>query len=138
MSPGDALRSLSAEAERRGTRLVSAHAMQARLFSVYDAAAAAEVALSLVQDQLTRTLDRRYYEPEEIEAMAAELDAILALETLESETAEMAEGVGPPGGVVRPRQPVGRRPHHSRTLMDWLAVASSVPCCDHRCATPWP
>ncbi len=95
VSPGDALRSLSAEAERRGTRLVSAHAMQARLFSVYDAAAAAEVALSLVQDQLTRTLDRRYYEPEEIEAMAAELDAILALEALESETAEMAEGVGP-------------------------------------------
>jgi hypothetical protein len=96
VSPGDALRSLSAEAERRGTRLVSAHAMQARLFSVYDAAAAAEVALSLVQDQLTRTLDRRYYEPEEIEAMAAQLDILLALETMESETAEMAEGVGPP------------------------------------------
>jgi hypothetical protein len=96
VSPGDALRSLSAEAERRGTRLVSAHAMQARLFSVYDAAAAAEVALSLVQDQLTRTLDRRYYEPEEIEAMAAQLDVLLALETMESETAEMAEGVGPP------------------------------------------
>jgi hypothetical protein len=96
VSPGDALRSLSAEAERRGTRLVSAHAMQARLFSVYDAAAAAEVALSLVQDQLTRTLDRRYYEPEEIEAMAAQLDVLFALETMESETAEMAEGVGPP------------------------------------------
>ena len=95
VSPGDALRSLSAEAERRGTRLVSAHAMQARLFSVYDVATAAEVALSLVQDQLTRTLDRRYYEPEEIEAMAAELDALLALDTVESETAGMAGGVGP-------------------------------------------
>ncbi len=94
VTPGDALRSLSAEAERRGTRLVSAHAMQARLFSVYDAAAAAEVALSLVQEQLTRTLDRRYYEPDEIEAMAAELDAILALATLEAETAELADGVG--------------------------------------------
>jgi hypothetical protein len=94
LTPGDALRSLSAEAERRGTRLVSAHAMQARLFSVYDAAAAAEVALSLVQEQLTRTLDRRYYEPDEIEAMAAELDAILALATLEAETAELADGVG--------------------------------------------
>jgi hypothetical protein len=96
VSPGDALRSLSAEAERRGTRLVSAHAMQARLFSVYDAAAAAEVALSLVQEQLTRTLDRRYYEPEEIEAMADQLDVLLALEAMESETIEMADGVGLP------------------------------------------
>jgi hypothetical protein len=93
VSPGDALRSLSVEAERRGTRLVSAHAMQARLFSVYDAAAAAEVALSLVQEQLTLTLDRRYYEPEEIEAMAAELDGLLALATLEAETAGVADGV---------------------------------------------
>ncbi len=96
VSPGDALRSLPAEAQRRGTRLVSAQAMQARLFSVYDAAAAAEGALSLVQDQLTRTLDRRYYEPEEIEAMAAELDALLALERVEAEMAGVAESAGPP------------------------------------------
>ena len=48
--------------------------MQAKLFSVYDAAAAAEDALALVQQQLTLTLNRNYYEADEIESMAAELD----------------------------------------------------------------
>ncbi len=83
-TPGDMLRALPAEAEQRGTRLVSAQAMQARLFSVYDAAAAAEDALALVQRQLTVTLDRGYYEADEIEHLAAELDALLTLETLDS------------------------------------------------------
>ncbi len=77
--PGDALRSLPAEARERGTRLVSARAMQARLFSVYDAAAAAEEALALVQDQLTLTLNRSYYEADEIESTAARLDELLTL-----------------------------------------------------------
>ncbi len=62
---------------------MSAQAMQAKLFSVYDAAAAAEDALALVQQQLTLTLNRKYYEAEEIESMAAELDALLMLETLD-------------------------------------------------------
>jgi hypothetical protein len=75
--PGDALRSLPDEARQRGTRLVSAKAMQARLFSVYDAAAAAEDALALVQEQLTLTLNRSYYEADEIETTAARLDALL-------------------------------------------------------------
>ncbi len=79
-SPGDMLRALPAEAKERGSRLVSAQAMQARLFSVYDAAAAAEDALALVQQQLTVTLDRGYYEADEIERLASELDALLALE----------------------------------------------------------
>jgi hypothetical protein len=74
---GDALRSLPAEARERGTRLVSARAMQARLFSVYDAAAAAEEALMLVQEQLTLTLNRSYYDEDEIESTAARLDALL-------------------------------------------------------------
>ena len=82
-TPGDALRALPAEAAGRGTRFVSAKAMQARLFSVYDAAAAAEDALALVQDQLTLTLNRSYYEADEIEQMAQELDALLALDTVE-------------------------------------------------------
>jgi hypothetical protein len=90
-TPGDALRALPAEAGRRGTRFVSAQAMQARLFSVYDAAAAAEGALTLVQDQLTLTLDRSYYEAEEIEAMAAQLDALLALEAAEPDRTTPAE-----------------------------------------------
>ena len=81
LTPGDRLRALPAEAESRGTRFVSAQAMQARLFSVYDAAAAAEEALTLVQEQLTLTLDRQYYEAEEIEAMADELDALLRFRT---------------------------------------------------------
>jgi hypothetical protein len=82
-TPGDKLRALPGEARERGSRLVSAQAMQARLFSIYDAAAAAEDALTLVQQQLTLTLDRGYYEAAEIEKMADELDALLALDALE-------------------------------------------------------
>jgi hypothetical protein len=82
-TPGDLLRSLPVEAETRGTRYVSAQAMQARLFSVYDAAAAAEDALAMVQHQLTLTLNRSYYEAEEIKNLAAELDSLLALDSLE-------------------------------------------------------
>lgn len=82
-TPGDALRSLPTEAQRRGTRFVSAQAMQAKLFSVYDAATAAEDALALVQQHLTLTLNRNYYEADEIEHMAAELDSLLTLESLE-------------------------------------------------------
>jgi len=82
-TPGDALRSLPTEAQQRGTRFVSAHAMQAKLFSVYDAAAAAEDALALVQEQLTLTLDRRYYDADEIESMADQLDYLLALDTMD-------------------------------------------------------
>jgi hypothetical protein len=82
-SPGDLLRLLPTEAEQRGTRFVSAQAMQARLFSVYDAAAAAEDALALVQHQLTLTLNRSYYEAGEIETMASELDALLLLDTID-------------------------------------------------------
>jgi hypothetical protein len=83
VTPGDVLRTLPEEAKQRGSRFVSAQAMQARLFSVYDAAAAAEDALRLVQDQLTLTLNRRYYEADEIEAMAAQLDLLLALDTVD-------------------------------------------------------
>ena len=68
---------------RRGTRFVSAQAMQAKLFSVYDAAAAAEDALALVQQQLTLTLNRNYYEADEIEHMATELDSLLMLGSLD-------------------------------------------------------
>ncbi|HEY5109252.1 MAG TPA: hypothetical protein VII96_06535 [Acidimicrobiales bacterium] len=88
-SPGDALRALPAEAADRGTRFISAQAMQARLFSVYDAAAAAEDALALVQDQLTLTLNRSYYEADEIEQMAQQLDALLALDTVERAPEEL-------------------------------------------------
>jgi len=76
-TPGDRLRALPEEAERRGSQFVSAQAMQARLFSVYDAAAAAEEALELVQRHLTLTLGRHYYDADEIEQMAAELDSLL-------------------------------------------------------------
>jgi hypothetical protein len=88
-TPGDALRALPAEAAGRGTRFVSAKAMQARLFSVYDAATAAEDALVLVQDQLTLTLNRSYYEADEIEQMAQQLDALLALDTVERTSGEL-------------------------------------------------
>jgi len=89
LSPGDALRALPIEAGQRGTRFVSAQAMQARLFSVYDAAAAAEGALALVQSQLTLTLNRIYYDAEEIESMARQLDSLLALESLDLQEEEL-------------------------------------------------
>jgi hypothetical protein len=88
-TPGDALRALPAEAAGRGTRFVSAKAMQARLFSVYDAATAAEDALALVQDQLTLTLNRSYYEADEIELMATQLDTLLSLDTVERTEGEL-------------------------------------------------
>ncbi len=91
-TPGDVLRTLPTEAQRRGTRFVSAQAMQAKLFSVYDAAAAAEDALALVQQQLTLTLDRSYYEAEEIESMAAQLDSLLALDTIDLELEQLDQG----------------------------------------------
>ncbi len=84
-TPGDQLRALPGEAHDRGTRFVSAEAMQARLFSVYDAAAAAEEALALVQQQLTLTLQRHYYEADEIEQMADELDSLLMLSELDDD-----------------------------------------------------
>ncbi len=84
-TPGDVLRTLPTEAEQRGTRFISAQAMQAKLFSVYDAAAAAEDALALVQQQLTLTLNRSYYDADEIEKMASQLDALLALESIDRE-----------------------------------------------------
>jgi hypothetical protein len=88
-TPGDQLRALPTEAQQRGTRFVSAQAMQARLFSVYDAAAAAEEALDLVQQQLTLTLNRSYYEADEIETMAAQLDALLMLESIDLSEADL-------------------------------------------------
>jgi hypothetical protein len=99
VSPGDALRALPAEAEQRGSRFISAQAMQARLFSVYDAASAAEDALALVQSQLTLTLNRSYYDADEVEAMAAQLDALLMLDAAERIEEDAADGdlasVGP-------------------------------------------
>jgi hypothetical protein len=92
MTPGDQLRTLPTEAHERGTRFVSAQAMQAKLFSVYDAAAAAEDALALVQQQLTLTLNRSYYEADEIETMASELDSLLSLDAIDLSGIDLSEG----------------------------------------------
>ncbi len=91
-TPGDVLRTLPTEAQQRGTRFISAQAMQAKLFSVYDAAAAAEDALALVQQQLTLTLNRSYYDAEEIESMASQLDSLLALDTIDLELDQLDQG----------------------------------------------
>ncbi len=90
-TPGDVLRTLPTEAQQRGTRFISAQAMQAKLFSVYDAAAAAEDALALVQQQLTLTLNRSYYDADEIESMASQLDSLLALESMDLELEELEQ-----------------------------------------------
>jgi hypothetical protein len=65
--------------------------MQARLFSIYDAAAAAEDALAMVQQQLTLTLDRSYYEADEIKNMAEQLDSLLTLDDVALADADLAE-----------------------------------------------
>ena len=91
-TPGDVLRTLPTEAQQRGTRFISAQAMQAKLFSVYDAAAAAEDALALVQQQLTLTLNRSYYDADEVESMATELDSLLALEAIDLELEQLDQG----------------------------------------------
>ncbi len=90
-TPGDVLRTLPTEAQQRGTRFISAQAMQAKLFSVYDAAAAAEDALALVQQQLTLTLNRSYYDADEIESMASQLDSLLALESIDLELEQLEQ-----------------------------------------------
>ena len=66
--------------------------MQARLFSVYDAAAAAGDALALVQQQLTLTLNRGYYDPDEIETMADQLDSLLTMESLDLSEDDLVSG----------------------------------------------
>ena len=104
-TPGDALRALPAEAEQRGTRFVSAQAMQARLFSVYDAASAAEDALALVQSQLTLTLNRSYYDADEVEAMASQLDTLLDARCRRADRGRRGRrgprpGLGGAGGVA--------------------------------------
>ena len=104
-TPGDALRALPYEAAERGTRFISAQAMQARLFSVYDAAAAAEEALTLVQDQLTLTLNRSYYDAAEVEAMASQLDTLLALESLDAADLESPQTVDPRPEIRQPETP---------------------------------
>ena len=91
LTPGDQLRTLPTEAQERGTRFISAQAMQAKLFSVYDAATAAEDALALVQQQLTLTLNRSYYEADEIEKMAAQLDSLLSLESMDLSDIDLTE-----------------------------------------------
>jgi hypothetical protein len=58
--------------------MTSAVSMQARLFTLYDAASAVPEALDLVQRQLRITLERTWYSPEEIGRLADEFDRLLA------------------------------------------------------------
>lgn len=79
-SPAERIRSLVVEAEVRGAPMVSAQAMQAKLFTVYDDASAVPGALALVQRHLGLTLDRTWYSADEIERLAGELDMLLSLD----------------------------------------------------------
>lgn len=63
----------------RGAPMVSAQAMQARLFQVYDDASAVPEALALVQRHLRLTLDRTWYSPHEVDDLADQLDWLLGL-----------------------------------------------------------
>jgi len=79
-TPAERIRSLLDEAELRGAPMVSAQAMQAKLFTVYDDASAVPDALALVQRHLGLTLDRTWYSADEVERLAGELDMLLSLD----------------------------------------------------------
>jgi hypothetical protein len=76
-SPAGRLRALIAETEARGAPMVSAQALQGRLFEIYDAADAVAEALALVQYNLRLTLDRTWYNAAEIEALADQIEWLL-------------------------------------------------------------
>jgi hypothetical protein len=76
-TPGRRLRDLVGEATGRGAPMVSSHAMQSRLFSVYDDVASQPEALALVQRHLGLTLDRTWYSAREVESLASILDGML-------------------------------------------------------------
>jgi hypothetical protein len=77
--PSEQIRDLVNEAESRGSPMVSAQAMQMRLFSIYDAVSEVPDALALVQHQLGLTLDRNWYSPQEVSRLADDIDGALSL-----------------------------------------------------------
>jgi hypothetical protein len=94
-SIGDRIRALVAESVARGAPMISAQAVQSRLFTVYDDASAVPEALALVQRHLGLTLDRNWYSAQEIDSLAEQLDQLLAV-------GAVAAGIGagdaePPG-----------------------------------------
>jgi len=89
-TPAERIRSLLDEAELRGAPMVSAQAMQAKLFTVYDDASAVPDALALVQRHLGLTLDRTWYSADEVERLAGELDMLLSLDAAVAAGAEEA------------------------------------------------
>lgn len=96
--PADRIRAAVGESAARGAPMVSAQLMQAKLFSVYDDAAAVPEALALVQQQLRLTLDRTWYSAHEVEDLADQLDWMLGLASAgpaESEAEPDADGAEP-------------------------------------------
>lgn len=111
VGPADRIRAAVVEAGARGAPMVSAQIMQAKLFSVYDDAAAVPEALALVQRHLGLTLDRNWYSAQEVEQLADQLDWLLGLsgpagpgdpaeqdERAESGTGDGPEAAGPAAG----------------------------------------
>jgi len=96
-TPAERIRSLLDEAELRGAPMVSAQAMQAKLFMVYDDASAVPDALALVQRHLGLTLDRTWYSADEVERLAGELDMLLSLDA--AVTAGAGEAVAEESGA---------------------------------------
>ncbi|MDA8357549.1 MAG: hypothetical protein M0Z95_14925 [Actinomycetota bacterium] len=100
-SPGARIRALVDESIRRGAPMVSAQAVQARLFAVYDDVSSVPEALALLQRHLGLTLDRNWYSSAEIEALAQQLDALMGASTaVTGADADVVphEGQGPAGG----------------------------------------
>lgn len=77
-TPGSRIRLLTTESEARGTPMVSAEAMQTRLFDVYDDVVNAPDALTLVQNHLKLTLERTWYNADEVGKLADQVDWLLA------------------------------------------------------------
>jgi hypothetical protein len=104
------IRSLWAESEQRGAPMVSAESMQARLFAIYDEAARVPEALELVQHQLQLTLERTWYNLEEIEKLADQLDWLLGIAATEAALASAEADAGAVTGALDPTPEAGVQP----------------------------
>jgi hypothetical protein len=91
-TPADLIRGLATESAMRGAPMVSANAMQTKLFRIYDAVSDVPDALALVQRHLGLTLDRNWYSTEEIHTLADQLDQMMETGTLEHATEGALEG----------------------------------------------
>ena len=86
------IRHLVPEAKERGSSTVSANAMQARLFDIYDEVSDRPEVLTLVQSQLTLPLERTLFTAEQVDALADSIDWHLGPATPDGSEPELVGG----------------------------------------------